>query len=496
MSIYGFSRMSSENTAAPQTPKAEAKGALDRYFKITERGSTIAAEFRGGLATFFAMSYIVVLNPLIIGLGKDASGNALGVPQVAAMTALVAGVMTILMGVIAKQPFAMAAGLGVNALLATTIASTPGLTWPAIMGLVVWAGVLMTILVLTGFRTAVFNAVPESLKVAIVVGIGFFIAFIGLVNAGIIRRMPDAAGTTVPVSFGVSGHLLGWPTLVFLFGLFLTIALFIRNVKGAILYGVLASTALSIILEKVVPSGSSLQSPTGWSLNVPVWDSNTSKLPDFSLFGSADLFGAFGTLGGMAAVLLIFTILISAFFDAMGTSVGLATEAGTIKDGQIENVDKVLLVDALGSVVGGGTSSSSSQIFVESATGIGAGARTGFANVVTGALFLVAIFLSPLVTIVPFEAVAPAMVFVGFLMIRQAVNIDWNDWGLGIPAFMTIIFMPLSYSIADGIGAGFLSYVFIRLVQGRGKDVHWLMYVVSAVFLIFFANGLITGWMH
>ena len=271
--------MSSENTAAPQTPKAEAKGALDRYFKITERGSTIAAEFRGGLATFFAMSYIVVLNPLIIGLGKDASGNALGVPQVAAMTALVAGVMTILMGVVAKQPFAMAAGLGVNALLATTIASTPGLTWPAIMGLVVWAGVLMTILVLTGFRTAVFNAVPESLKVAIVVGIGFFIAFIGLVNAGIIRRMPDAAGTTVPVSFGVSGHLLGWPTLVFLFGLFLTIALFIRNVKGAILYGVLASTALSIILEKVVPSGSSLQSPTGWSLNVPVWDSNTSKLP-------------------------------------------------------------------------------------------------------------------------------------------------------------------------------------------------------------------------
>ena len=477
--------MSSENTAAPQNPKAEAKGALDRYFKISERGSTLGAEFRGGLATFFAMSYIVVLNPLIIGLGKDASGNMLGVPQVAAMTALVAGVMTILMGVVAKQPFAMAAGLGVHALLATTIASTPGLTWPAIMGLVVWAGVLMTILVLTGFRTAVFNAVPESLKVAIVVGIGFFIAFIGLVNAGIIRRMPDAAGTTVPVSFGVSGHLLGWPTLVFLFGLFLTIALFIRNVKGAILYGVIASTILAIILEQVVPSGRVKTSPTGWSLNVPVWDSDTSNL-----------FGAFGTLGGMAAVLLIFTILISAFFDAMGTSVGLATEAGTMKNGQIENVDKVLLVDALGSVAGGGTSSSSSQIFVESATGIGAGARTGFANIVTGVLFLVAIFLTPLVTIVPFEAVAPAMVFVGFLMIRQAVNIDWNDWGLGIPAFMTIIFMPLSYSIADGIGAGFLSYVFIRLVQGRGKEVHWLMYVVSAVFLIFFANGLITGWMH
>ena len=475
---------------------AAPTSALNRYFKISERGSSIAAEFRGGLAAFFAMSYIVVLNPLVIGLGKDASERTLGIAPVAAVTALVAGVMTILMGVIAKQPFAMAAGLGVNALLASTIATTPNLTWADIMGLVVLAGLIMTVLVLTGFRTAVFEAVPESLKTAIVVGIGFFISFIGLVDSGIIRRMPDAAGTTVPVSLGAGGHLLGWPTLVFLFGLFLTIALFIRNVKGAILYGVLASTALSIILEKVVPSGSSVKSPTGWSLNVPVWDSNTSKLPNFSLFGSADLFGAFGTLGGMAAVLLIFTILISAFFDAMGTSVGLATEAGTIKDGQIENVDKVLLVDALGSVAGGGTSSSASQIFVESATGIGAGARTGFANVVTGALFLVAIFLSPLVTIVPFEAVAPAMVFVGFLMIRQAVNIDWNDWGLGIPAFMTIIFMPLAYSIADGIGAGFLSYVFIRLVQGRGKEVHWLMYVVSAVFLIFFANGLITGWMH
>ena len=475
---------------------AAPTSALDRYFKISERGSSIAAEFRGGLAAFFAMSYIVVLNPLIIGTGADASERTLGIAPVAAVTALVAGVMTILMGVIAKQPFAMAAGLGVNALLASTIATTPNLTWADIMGLVVLAGLIMTVLVLTGFRTAVFEAVPESLKTAIVVGIGFFISFIGLVDSGIIRRMPDAAGSTVPVTLGAGGHLLGWPTLVFLFGLFLTIALFIRNVKGAILWGVLASTALSIILEKVVPSGSSQASPTGWSLNVPVWDSNTSKLPNFSLFGSADLFGAFGTLGGMAAVLLIFTILISAFFDAMGTSVGLATEAGTIKDGQIENVDKVLLVDALGSVAGGGTSSSASQIFVESATGIGAGARTGFANIVTGVLFLIAIFLSPLVTIVPFEAVAPAMVFVGFLMIRQAVNIDWNDWGLGIPAFMTIIFMPLSYSIADGIGAGFLSYVFIRLVQGRGKDVHWLMYVVSAVFLIFFANGLITGWMH
>ena len=447
--------MSSENTAAPQAHKPNASGgALDRYFKITERGSSISAEIRGGLAAFFAMSYIVVLNPLVIGTGADSAGNTLGVPQVAAVTALVAGVMTILMGVIARQPFAMAAGLGVNALLASTIATTPGLTWADIMGLVIIAGLIMTVLVLTGFRTAVFEAVPESLKTAIVVGIGFFIAFIGLVDSGIIRRMPDAAGTTVPVSLGVGGHLLGWPTLVFIFGLFLTIALFIRNVRGAILIGVVASTVLAIILEAVFHIGSSKGNPTGWSLNVPALNNFSFSAPDFSLIGSAR-FGAFGAIGVLGASLLVFAILLSVFFDAMGVSVGLATEAGTIdKDGKVENINEVLLVDAVGSVVGGGVSGSANQIFVESATGIGEGARTGLANIVTGVLFLVAIIASPLVTIVPFEAVAPALVVVGFLMVRQAVHIDWQDWGLGIPAFMTIIFMPLSYSIANGIGAG------------------------------------------
>ena len=450
--------MSSENTAAPQAHKPNASGgALDRYFKITERGSSISAEIRGGLAAFFAMSYIVVLNPLVIGTGADSAGNTLGVPQVAAVTALVAGVMTILMGVIAKQPFAMAAGLGVNALLASTIATTPGLTWADIMGLVIIAGLIMTVLVLTGFRTAVFEAVPESLKTAIVAGIGFFIAFIGL---------------------------------------FLTIALFIRNVRGAILIGVVASTVLAIILEAVFHIGSSKGNPTGWSLNVPALNNFSFSAPDFSLIGSAR-FGAFGAIGVLGASLLVFAILLSVFFDAMGVSVGLATEAGTIdKDGKVENINEVLLVDAVGSVVGGGASGSANQIFVESATGIGEGARTGLANIVTGVLFLVAIIASPLVTIVPFEAVAPALVVVGFLMVRQAVHIDWQDWGLGIPAFMTIIFMPLSYSIANGIGAGFVSYAFIRLVQGRGREVHWLMYVVSAVFVIYFGMGIINGFTH
>jgi len=268
-------------------------------------------------------------------------------------------------------------------------------------------------------------------------------------------------------------------------------------VRGAILYGMLASTALSLILEAVAPSGSVQANPLGWSLNVPAWDGSGFGLPDFSLLFSADLFGAFSSLGAMASILLVFTILISAFFDVMGSIMGMAVEAGSIdEDGKIEDIDRLLLVDALGAVAGGGTSTSTNQVFVESATGIGEGARTGLANIVTGVLFLVAIIASPLVTIVPFEAVAPALVVVGFLMVRQAVHIDWQDWGLGIPAFMTIIFMPLSYSIANGIGAGFVSYAFIRLVQGRGREVHWLMYVVSAVFVIYFGMGIINGLTH
>ena len=330
------------------------------------------------------------------------------------------------------------------------------------------------------------------------VGIGLFISLIGLVNAGIVRRMPDAAGTTVPVSFGAGGHLQGWPIAVFLFGLFLTIALFIRNVRGAILIGVVASTILAVTLETVWPSGSSMDSATGWSLMVPGIPRQWVGHPDLSLIGAVDMTGAFAgsSLGSLGATMLIFAILLAVFFDVMGTSVGLATEAGTIKDGKIENIDRVLIIDAAGSVLGGGSSSSAHQIFVESATGIGEGARTGFANIVTGTLFLLAVFISPLVSIVPFEAVAPALVIVGFLMVRQAIHIDWTDWGLGIPAFLTIIMMPFTYSIADGIGAGFVAFTFIRMVQGRGREVHPIMYVVSAAFLVFFGMGVIEGWMH
>lgn len=465
--------------------------AIDSYFKVSARGSTLSREIRGGLATFFAMSYIVVLNPLILG-GVDSTGGVLGKDRVAAVTALVAGILTILMGAWARHPFALATGLGVNAFVAVTVASHPGLTWADMMGLIMISGVTMLILVLTGFRTAVFKAVPEGLKTAIVVGIGLFIALIGLVNAGFVRRIPDVAGTTVPVGLGFDGKLIGWPTLVFVVGLILTIVLVIRKIRGAILIGVIASTVLANILELSLKIGPSFDgktnNPLGWSLVVP--ELKSFSLSDLSLIGQVNIFGSFTHLGGIAATLLAFSILLSIFFDAMGTMVGLANEAGTVdKGGNIPDVNRVLLVDAIGAVAGGGASVSSNQIYVESGAGIGEGARTGIASVVTGLLFLVAMFFTPLIWLVPFEAVAPALVVVGFMMVSQVGKIDWSDWGIAIPAFLTFILMPFTYSIANGLGAGFICYVVIRFFQGRAKEIHPLLWVVAAAFLVFFAVG-------
>ncbi|MET4004549.1 MULTISPECIES: NCS2 family permease [Arthrobacter] len=477
------------------TKTAPRLSAVDKYFMITERGSNYSREIRGGFATFFAMSYIVVLNPLILG-GADSAGGELGLERVAAVTAFVAGILTILMGAWAKHPFALAAGLGVNAFVAVTVATNPGLTWPDMMGLVVLSGITMFILVLTGFRTAVFKAVPEGLKIAIVVGIGMFIALIGLVNAGFVRRIPDVAGTTVPVGLGFDGKLLGWPTLVFIVGLILTIALVVRKVKGAILIGIVVSTVLANILEMTLHIGPSFDgttsNPQGWSLVVP--QLSQWSLPDLSLIGQVNIFGAFSKLGAIAALLLAFVILLSIFFDAMGTMVGLAAEAGSLReDGTIPNVDRVLLVDAFGAIAGGGASASSNQIYVESGAGIGEGARTGLASIVTGLLLLLAMFVTPLIKLVPFEAVAPALVVVGFMMVSQVGKIDWSDWGIGIPAFLTFTLMPFTYSIANGIGAGFIAFVLIRVFQGRAKEIHPLMWAVAAAFLLFFGIGTVEA---
>lgn len=472
------------------------RSTLDRYFKISERGSTPGREVRGGIVTFFTMAYIVVLNPLIIGsfsagdagAHKDVVGNILPVPQVAAVTALVAGVLTIIMGLVANYPFAIATGLGINSLVAVTFASQ--MTWPEAMGLVVIEGLIIVLLVFAGVRTAVFNAVPPSLKSAIAVGIGLFICLIGLVDAGFVRRVPDDAKTTVPVGLGINGSIASWPTVVFVVGLLLTGILVAKRVKGAILIGVLASTVLAIVVEAITKVGPSKGvDPHGWNLGYPALPEQVLGLPDLSLVGDIS-FGAWTRLPIITVVLLVFTLVLADFFDTMGSMTGLAKEADLLPaDGKLPNVGKALFVDGLAGAAGGFASSSSNTVYVESASGIAEGARTGLANVVTGLLFLAAMFLTPLYQVVPVEAAAPALVVVGALLMSQVKEIDFSDFTVALPAFLTIVVMPFTYSIANGIGAGFVSYVVIRAVTGKAKGVHPLMWGIAVLFVAYFAVG-------
>ncbi|WP_020664474.1 NCS2 family permease [Amycolatopsis benzoatilytica] len=482
---------------AEQSARSARTGStLDRFFRISERGSTPGREIRGGVVTFVTMAYIVVLNPLIIGsfaantpsAHKDVLGAILPVPQVAAVTALVAGVLTILMGLVANYPFGIATGLGINSLLAVTIA--PQMTWPEAMGLVVIEGVIIVVLVLTGFRTAVFRAVPAELKSAIAVGIGLFICLIGLVDAGFVRRLPDAAHTTVPVGLGIDGSIASWPTAVFVVGLLVTGVLVAKKVKGAILIGVLGSTVLAIVVEAIVKAGPSNGSdPKGWNLGYPALPAKVVGLPDLSLVGDVS-FGAWTRLPIITVALLVFTLVLADFFDAMGTMTGLGKEAGLLsKDGQLPNVGKALFVEGLAGAAGGFGSASSNTVFVESAAGIAEGARTGLANVVTGVLFLAAMFLTPLYQVVPVEAAAPALVVVGALMMAQVRDIDFTKFSVALPAFLTIVVMPFTYSIANGIGAGFVSYVVIQAVTGKVRKIHPLMWVIAVAFVAYFAVG-------
>ncbi|GLW97466.1 NCS2 family permease [Microtetraspora sp. NBRC 16547] len=475
-----------------------ATGFLDRFFFISERGSTIGQEVRGGFATFFTMAYIVVLNPIIIGTVTDKTNSVLGggtdpnFPMIAAATAFAAGILTIAMGVFGRVPLALATGLGLNAFVAFGIATQ--MTWADAMGLVVLEGLVIAILVLTGFRVAVFNAIPAQLKTAISVGIGLFIALIGFVDAGFVRRIPDAANTTVPVKLGAlgNGSLTGWPTLVFVVGLIVTAFLIARRVKGAILMGIVGTTILSIVVEAIGKIGPQMAqgqpvNPSGWALNVPQWPSTVLEFPDLSLLGHFNLFGGFAKIGGVAAILLVFTLLLADFFDTMGTIVGVGQQAGLVApDGTMERTRAILMVDSLAAAGGGAAGISSNTTYVESAAGVGEGARTGLASVVTGLLFLLAMFFAPLTKVVPSEAATPALVIVGFLMMTQIREIDFSDYEIAIPAFLTIVLIPFTYSITAGIGAGFITYVFIKTMKGHARQIHPLLWVVAALFLVYF----------
>ena len=478
---------------------------LDSYFKISQRGSSVATEIRGGLVTFFTMAYIVALNPIILAYSQDANkqflfgGDHPEPAMVAATTALVAGVLTILMGAVANYPLALATGLGLNTFVAVGIASK--MSWAAAMGLIVLEGLIILVLVLTGFRVAVFKAVPAQIKIAISVGIGLFIALIGLVDAGFVRK---TASGPVPVGLGVNGNLVGWPTVVFVFGLILIIGLMVRKVKGAILIGIVMATVVAVVIQKmykIAPGFTAGNPPTivdgGWGLNIPNVPSKIVATPKFHFGGQFDLFGAFSldNVTIVAAILLLFTLLLSDFFDTVGTVTAIGHEAGLAdKDGNVDNIQKILLVDSIAAAAGGAAGISSNTSYIESASGVGEGARTGLASIVTGICFLLTTFLAPLVAIIPYEAATPALIIVGFLMMTQIKDIDWDDYGIAIPAFLTIILMPFTYNISVGIGAGFITHVLIRVFQGRSKEIHPLLYFVSGLFMIYFLSSPINNW--
>ncbi len=476
---------------------------LERYFKIEARGSSLGREVRGGFVTFFTMAYIIVLNPIIIAGVPDADGNFLGggtqgeaFALVAVGTALVAGVLTILMGAVANFPLALATGLGLNAFVAYSIASQ--MTWADAMGLVVIEGIIILVLVLTGFRKAIFDAVPRELKTAISVGIGLFITLIGLVDAGFVRSTSLPAP---PIGLGINNVLAGWPVLVFCIGLLVMIALYARGVPGAILIGIAFTTVLAVIVEAIADIGPTTDAtgkvvnPKGWNLNVPAMPDDFFQLPDLSLLGDFSLIGSFERAGFVTATLFIFTLLLADFFDTMGTMTAIGAEAGlNDADGTPENAQRILLVDSVAAIAGGAASVSSNTSYIESASGVGDGARTGVSSIVTGLLFLLAMFFTPLVQQIPNEAAVPALVLVGFLMMAQVKNIPWDDVEIAIPAFLTIALMPFTYSISVGIGAGFITYVVLKLVRGKAAAVHPLLWVVAALFVVYFAISPISSW--
>jgi adenine/guanine/hypoxanthine permease len=457
--------------------RSDMRSSLDRFFKVSERGSTVRTEIIAGVATWLTMAYILFVNPAILGSVKDVNGTSLPFDQVLTVTALAAGIMTLAMGVFANYPFALAAGLGLNAFVTFTLVATNGLSWPAAMGVVVAEGIVITALVLTGFREAVLNAIPMDLKRAIGIGIGLFIALIGFAEGGVV-----VAGKATVVT--ITSDLTTWSILVFVVGLVVTGALVARRVRGALLIGIIGSTVLATIINVIA--------------STPQFADGTATVPDkivaapnFGLVGNFS-FSFISTLGFWTALAIVLSVMLSDFFDTMGTVIGIGGEAGLLdREGRLPGINRVLLVDSLAAVAGGVTSSSSNTTYIESAAGVSEGGRTGLTSVVVGVLFLLCLFLSPIAGVIPAEATAPILVIVGYFMMRLVKDIDWADPGIGIPALLTIVVMPFTYSITNGVGAGFLSYTVIAILRGRWRDVHPLLFVVSAVFAWYFVHGVV-----
>ncbi|MDP8958267.1 MAG: NCS2 family permease [Actinomycetota bacterium] len=445
-----------------QAPRRGAAG-LEGFFKLDEQETSVGKEVRAGVTTFMVMAYIIFVNPgILANAGLDPAAVAAG-------TALVAGVLSIAMGLVANYPIALAAGLGINGAVAFGLVLGQGLTPAGAMGVIVLEGLVVTALVLVGLREAIMDAVPLGLKRAIGVGIGLFILFIGFVNGGLIRQ-PEGEGP-VPVEFVFPTEPAAGVTLL---GLLITILLYVRRVPGALILSILATTVIALLLGvQSVPE-------------------SLAVTPSFATLGLFDFGNVFSTLGLLAALLTIFSFMLTDFFDTMGTVTGIAEQAGLAdEEGRVPRIGRLLLVDSLGAAAGGAAGVSSNTSYIESAAGVAEGGRTGLTAVVVGVLFLLATFLTPLAALVPFSATAPVLIVVGYLMATLIKDIDFADVEEGFPALLALILMPLTFSITVGIGAGFVTYVVVKVVRGKPAEVHPLMWVVMVAFLIYFAQNLL-----
>jgi len=429
-------------------------GSISKYFELSARGTDVATEARGALATFLTMAYILFANPAIL---KNA-----GVPfePAVACTALAAGICCVLMGFGANFPLALASGMGLNAVIAFQVAPAAG-SWQTAMGLVVISGLVILVLVLTGIREAVMEVIPLDLRRAIGAGIGLFIAFIGLVNAGIV--VPGVAGGP-PVSYG---HLREPGPAIAVLGLVVTTGLFARRVTGALVIGILVSTAVAL-------AAGVAKLPASFDP------------PSFQIAFQANVTGAlrWDLLPLLGAIMMV------DFFDTLGTATAIGEQSGLVdKRGRVTAIRPILIVDSISASIGGLLGVSSVTSYIESAAGVAEGARTGLHSVLVGLMFLSSIFLAPVAGVIPAEATAPALILVGFLMISQLTAVDFTRVDTAVPAFLTLITIPLTYSIAHGMAYGFVSYVAVKVLTGRARDPHPLMYGIALLFAAFLIFG-------
>ncbi|MFC7867757.1 NCS2 family permease [Streptomyces murinus] len=455
---------------------------LDRYFHISRRGSTVAREVRGGVTTFMAMAYILLLNPLILS-GKDVQGDTLGQKALITATAFAAALTTLLMGFVGKVPLALAAGLSVSGVLSAQV--VPNMTWPQAMGMCVLYGVVIMLLVVTGLREMIMNAIPLALKHGITMGIGLFIALIGFYKSGFVHQ-----GKGTPLSLGPAGQLIGWPVLLFAGTLLLIFMLQARNVPGAILIGIVSGTVVAAVLN-----GLGVIDPRQWASGAPELHGGAVSMPDFSLFGHIG-FGGWDKIGGMTVAVIVFTLVLAGFFDAMATIIGVGTEAGLADDkGRMPGLSKALFIDGAGGAIGGLSGGSGQTVFIESATGVGEGARTGLASAVTGLLFAACLFFTPVTAIVPQEVASAALVVIGAMMLMNARHVDWGDRATAIPVFLTVVLMPFTYTITTGVAAGVISYTAIKVAQGRAREIGAFMWGLTVIFLVYFALHPVESWL-